>query len=204
MALKLVAWDFDGVLNANIQDGRFIWAEGFEADLGVPVEGFTEYVFRSGRFGEVLVGARDLVDLLDAWIHEAGHDLKARDVMAYWFAQDAHPDAEMLALSQRVQVRQVIATNNEAHRAAFIWGEMGYSARMERIFAAGPMGVKKPDAGFFTEIVEWAGCAPEDALLVDDHLPNVEAAQALGWRGFYFEDASRPHLAAKLEELGAF
>ncbi len=201
--LRLIAWDFDGVLNANIRDGRFIWADTFEADLGVSLESFTGYVFASHRFREVLVGARDLGDLLEAWVADAGLSLTAAEVMEYWFRKDSHPDAQLLALSQRLAQRQVIATNNEAHRAAYIWGEMGYSARMEQIFAAGPMGVKKPDTVFFEEITEWAGCAPSEALLVDDHPPNVEAAKGLGWETFYFNDETRGGLEARLRALGA-
>ena len=29
--IKVIAWDFDGVLTSNVVDGRFIWADDFEA-----------------------------------------------------------------------------------------------------------------------------------------------------------------------------
>ena len=32
-ALRVVAWDFDGVLNRNIENGVFAWSRQFEADL---------------------------------------------------------------------------------------------------------------------------------------------------------------------------
>ncbi len=198
MAPALVAWDFDGVLNRNLVDGQLVWHRDFTRDLGVPVEDFADYLFRSGRFREVLVGTRDLRDLLADWIAHGGHDLTPEDVMSYWFARDAHPDADILDLVKRCPARSVIATSNEAHRASYIWHDMGYSAHMERIFAAGPMGLKKPEAAFFAEIESWSGVAPEAILLVDDSAANVEAAASRGWQSFHFTDATRDALPARL------
>lgn len=199
---QLVAWDFDGVLNANIQDGRFIWADDLEADLGIDRAHLQAYIFASKRFREVLTGGRDFLDLLAAFLADGGYDVPPERLMQYWFEKDAHPDAGMLDLVRRVACRQVIATNNEAHRAAFIWEEMGYQAHMERVFAAGPMGVAKPDAGFFEEITGWAGLAPGVCLLVDDAKANVEAAAALGWQTFYLTETSRAALAGYLQDMG--
>ncbi|QHQ35718.1 HAD family hydrolase [Algicella marina] len=202
MAISLVAWDFDGVLNANIQDGRFIWADTFEQDIGVPVERFVQACFLSGDFDEVLVGVRDLEDVVAAWIEEECLAISPRAFMDYWFGKDVHPDMEVLDLAARLSVRQVIATNNEAHRAGYIWGEMGFSERMDRIFAAGPMGFKKPDQRFFEEICTWADCAPAEALLIDDNVPNVEAARKFGWNAFHFSHDTRGGLEAELLRLG--
>jgi putative hydrolase of the HAD superfamily len=192
--LKLVAWDFDGVLNRGFQGGYFLWQETFEADLGVSAEVFTEFMFRGDRFAEVLIGKRDLLDLLAEWI--AAHDVPhaPQRVLDYWLSKDAHEDAEVAGWLGLCAVPGVIATNNERHRADFIWRRMGFSSRMKRIFASGSMGVKKPDAGFFRAIEDWSGVAPGEILLVDDAEKNIHAAAARGWQVFHFTDETRDGL----------
>ncbi|MEL6678974.1 MAG: HAD family hydrolase [Pseudomonadota bacterium] len=201
--VRLVAWDFDGVLNRNIRDGKFLWAESFEADLGLPYRDLQAYMFGSGRFAEVLVGKRDILDLVAAWLARHGDPMTAEALLDYWYAHDVFPDSEIGALLDRVTCRSVIATNNEARRARYIAEDMGYGTRVARIFAAGPMGVAKPDAGFFAQIQNWARCAPAEILLVDDLLRNVEAARRCGWRAFYLTDGSRGDLPRVLDQYGA-
>ena len=196
--MKLVAWDFDGVLNRGFEGGFFLWQQSFEADLGVSAADFTRFMFEGPRFAEVLTGKRDLLHLLGDWIsaHDVPH--QPRTVLDYWLTKDARADAQVLGWLAACSVPGVIATNNEAHRAGHIWNAMGFSGRMQRIFASGPMGVKKPDAGFFAQIEEWSGLAPGDILLVDDAEKNILAAAARGWQVFHFTDTTRDGLPAVL------
>jgi 2-haloacid dehalogenase/putative hydrolase of the HAD superfamily len=63
---------------------------------------------------------------------------------------------------------------------------------------SGVEGVKKPDRAIFDIVCRRAELDPPDFLFVDDHLPNIEAAQALGFHVHYFvdPDALRPALEA--------
>lgn len=189
--MKLIAWDFDGVLNKGHQGGFHEWQSSFEADLGVSASIFTEFMFGSGAFAEVLTGKRDLLDLLAAWksAHAVPHEVDV--VLDYWLTKDANPDEEVLAWLDACGIPGVIATNNEQHRARFMWEKMGFHSRMRHIFASGPLGVKKPDAAFFAAIEAWSGLAPRDILLIDDAEKNIQAAAARGWQVFHFTDATR-------------
>ena len=192
--MKLIAWDFDGVLNRGFQGGYFLWQETFERDLGVSAEVFTDFMFSGPRFAEVLTGKRDLLDLLGDYVstHAVPHAPEA--VLEYWLSKDAHADEEVLAWQAACPLPGVIATNNERHRAEYIWSRMGFSARMRRMFASGPLGVKKPDGGFFEAIEAWSGLAPDQILLVDDAQKNIDAAAARGWQVFHFTDETRAGL----------
>ncbi|MGL5010373.1 MAG: HAD family hydrolase [Paracoccaceae bacterium] len=201
MRPRVVAWDFDGVLNRNIVDGRFVWADDFEADTGQSLRGFTDHVF-GADFDLVITGRTDLRDRVADWARQVGYGAGADALLDYWFARDALPDAGMLAMMERLAargVRQVIATNNEARRVGYIEREMGFAARVEHVFSSGRMGVRKPDAGFFSHVVEVLAVAPGDILLIDDTAANVAAALAQGWQGFHFTEATRNGLAALLE-----
>ena len=192
--MKLIAWDFDGVLNQGFQGGFHLWQQGFEADLGVSAQVFTEFIFAPGQFDAVLTGKRDLLDLLGDWIAAHQVPLKAEVVLDYWLAKDAHLDDQVLGWLTACGIPGVIATNNEAHRAGYIWNIMGLRHKLQRIFASGPLGVKKPAAPFFQAIEAWSGLPPDEILLIDDAEKNIVAARALGWQVFHFTETSRDQL----------
>ncbi|MEM9796376.1 MAG: HAD-IA family hydrolase [Pseudomonadota bacterium] len=196
----VIAWDFDGVLNRNVIDGRVVWPATFTQDIGHPWESFETAIFGTG-FDEVITGRVDLRDRLAAWADAVGYGPGADALLAYWFARDALPDDDMLRMAAALEargVRQVIATNNEARRAAYIEREMGFATRVERIFASGRMGVAKPDPVFFAQVTADLDVAPARMVLIDDHAGNVAAARDCGWAAFHLTDESRGDLRAYL------
>ena len=194
----LVVWDFDGVLNANIVDGRFVWAENLQSDLGVDPVAFGDFVFRSGLIREVVAGQTDLLDVVRNWLTAQQHSITADAFLEYWFAQDALPDPEVTGWLQTYPGRSVIGTNNETRRAGYIETRMGYGPLVERVFASGRMNFAKPDAGFFEQIEAWSGADASRVLLIDDSLPNVQAVKERGWHGFHFTPQTRAELPALL------
>ena len=192
--MKLIAWDFDGVLNRGFEGGFHLWQSSFEADLGIPAEPFTAYMFQAPRFAEVLTGQRDLLSLLNDFVtsHDVPHSAGA--MLEYWLSKDANPDPQVMTWLGSCKTPGVIATNNETHRAAYIWHRMSFSAHMQHIFASGRMGVKKPDPGFFDQIERWSTLDPVDILLIDDAEKNIAAAASRGWQTFHFTDQTRDGL----------
>ncbi|MEM8851345.1 MAG: HAD-IA family hydrolase [Pseudomonadota bacterium] len=202
--IAVVAWDFDGVLNRSIRDGRFLWAEQFEADIGHALDGFVAATFRKD-WDAVMTGRADLRDRVAAWADEVGYGPGPDALIDYWFAHDARPDPTMLALMDRVEglgLRQVIATNNERRRAAYIEQDMGFGARVETIFASGRLGVAKPDRAFFDLVATQVDVPPDEIVLIDDLTRNVEAACAAGWRAVLMRDGDAGHLVAQLAQQG--
>ncbi len=193
-SFDLIVWDFDGVLNANILDGRFVWADQVEEDLGIDHNAFVEFVFKSGRIRDVVRGQLDLRDVMATWLSDKGYAIGADAFLDYWFEKDAHPDAEVIGWMTSTPARHVIGTNNEARRAAYIETEMGFGALVEKVFASGRMGLGKPDPAFFKLISDWADVPPERSLFIDDHAPNVAAADNLGWNVFHFTPETRSAL----------
>ncbi len=205
-AFDLVVWDFDGVLNRNLTDGRFRWSQAIAADLGLGPAAFEAFVFRGPEVRRAVRGEGDLLEAAADWLARQGSRVTPEALLDYWFAKDALPDAEAGQWLDALTVRKVIGTNNEARRAAYIADVMGFGARVERIFASGPMGVAKPDAGFFAAIEAWAGAAAGAAagvparvsagriLLIDDRAVNVAAAHRRGWGAFHFTGRTRARL----------
>ncbi len=46
------------------------------------------------------------------------------------------------------------------------------------------VGIRKPDPRVFEQVIEQLGIKPEEALFLDDHLPNVESAESVGIKSF--------------------
>ncbi|MEL6887213.1 MAG: hypothetical protein AAFO86_00750 [Pseudomonadota bacterium] len=197
----IVVWDFDGVLNANIVDGRFVWADTLAQDWGIDREALAAHVFHPDRLRRIMRGHLDLRVVVAEWGRLAGHDVDPDAFLDYWFARDAHPDAAMVAHLSRGDLRHVIGTNNEARRATYIEDVMGFGARVERIFASGRMGCAKPDDAYFAAIQTWSGAPAQAHALIDDTAANVTAAQARGWRAYHLTDATRAGLATFLDTL---
>ncbi|WP_424930139.1 HAD-IA family hydrolase [Amaricoccus tamworthensis] len=196
----ILAWDFDGVLNRNIVDGRFFWADTFEEDLNQSLEGFSDHVF-GDRLPEILTGSLDLKTHVDLWARQVGYAPGADGLLSYWFERDYVPADDMFALMDTLTERghrQVLATNNEHHRTAFIENATGVSGRVERVFASGRMGVAKPHEDYFRHVTDTLMVAPERIFFVDDLLENVEAARAEGWEAFHLTDTTRAALPAIL------
>lgn len=197
---SIVAWDFDGVLNRNIVNGRFVWADRFEVDIGHSLADFTQAIFRS-NFDDIITGKEDLRDRLIEWARNVGFIDGADRLLLYWFKNDALPDpkvGEIVDALNRRGIRQVIVTNNEARRASYIEREMGFAKRVERVFASGRIGLRKPDFAFYAHVTDKLGAHPSQMLLIDDCPKNVPASIRCGWRAFHFTDKTRDALPKAL------
>ena len=184
---KVIAWDFDGVLNANVRDGIFLWMTTFEEDTGLSIRSLANYLF-SGRFQKAMVGKADLHELVGEWATSEGVPHRAGEVVDYWFDKDHLPDTKTLSIVRQAREAgaiNVIATNNEVYRADWIEAQ-GFGEHMNHVFAAGRMCLAKPDFAYFRHIEESLGHAGRDIILIDDMEENVEAARAHGWDAHLF------------------
>ncbi len=55
----------------------------------------------------------------------------------------------------------------------------------------------KPEPQIFEIAAQRFGAAPQKLVFLDDHAPNVAAAQALGWSALQFRDAAQAERALK-------
>ncbi len=198
--IKVIAWDFDGVLTRNIVDGRFIWAADFEADTGQSRKVFEDFIF--GRdLDAILTGREDLRDRVDAWAKSVGYAPGPDALLEYWFKKDAALDPMTLGLMDRVArkgLRQVLTTNNENRRATYIENQLGFGNRVEHIFASGRMGVAKPDTEYFKAVSATLRVNANEILFIDDLAENIIAAKAFGWKTMHFTDDTRDNLEGLL------
>ncbi len=200
--VRCIAWDFDGVLNRNVVNGHFIWQDNL-SDFGINKSTFEAFMFADG-FWPIMRGKEDLLHRLQRFKEHAAFDAEADELLEFWFKADARPCVQMLALmaaAQAVGLRQIIATNNEHRRSSYIEQEMGYAARVEKLFSSGRMGVAKPDRAYFETIQDELGLKPEEILFVDDYADNIAAAAACGWQVHHFPEDGHDDLRGRLAAI---
>lgn len=61
--------------------------------------------------------------------------------------------------------------------------------RFEVVLSSYHLGVRKPDAAFYTTLLQRLGMAPHEVLFVDDRVGNVDGAKAVGIASHHFTDA---------------
>jgi len=81
--------------------------------------------------------------------------------------------------------------------------ESSFAFSFEQVFDAAvfsaDVGLMKPQAEIYTLVLNQLGCAPEQAVFIDDVTLNVEAARAAGLKGIRFQSHSQ--VIRELKEL---
>ena len=161
---------------------------------------FQGYAGDWGDFDRGTVGAAALVKRIS---RRAG--LAASDVQRIVDAvpHELQPVADTVALLRRLRDsgRELYFLSNmpapyadhlQARHDFVGWFRDGvFSARVH---------ANKPEAAIFEIAAARFGAAPGELVFIDDHLPNVLAAQALGWNALQFSSAAQ--VEVELREQG--
>jgi putative hydrolase of the HAD superfamily len=193
MAGKVLMMDVDGVLvSGRPSDGRHLFAE-LEADLGLSPDRLRQTFFTP--FWEAIVTGREgLTERLAPVLAEIAPRVSAERLIAYWFENDSRVDQAVLSTVKRYRDRGLpvfLATNQEHLRADYLMRQVGLGAYVDGIIYSAALGHRKPSAEFFERAAAIAAAAPEDIVLVDDTLANVEAARQAGWSAVHWTGDGR-------------
>ncbi len=195
-----VVWDFDGVVNANVVDGHFTWIDNFQVDTGHSPTLFEECMFNED-FGKVMRGEKDIMDQLREWASHVQLSGSLSEIYNYWLTKDEQLDERILGMMANIKSKGIgnaIGTNNDPRRTRYIEREMGMAAHIDHMFAAGRMGILKPDQAFFRHIATELEVEPGRLILIDDLAENVESAMAAGWQAHQFLGLDYARLEARL------
>lgn len=180
--------DVDGVLvHGRPDDGRS-WSSRLQEELGLSAEGLHEKFF-APHWNSIVTGRAGLLECLDPVLAEIAPHLSSEGFLDYWFRQDAKVDTALLAELQRYRAMGLqvhLATNQEHLRAAYLLDTLGLSAHVDNAHYSAAVGHRKPDRAFFDTVAASIDLAPESLILIDDTLPNVEAARAAGWHAVHW------------------
>ncbi len=196
--IRAVVFDIGGVLvRTEDLEPRRKWEKRF----GLPEWGLADLVFNCPASRRASVGQATRHEV---WAEVARQlslaPAELAELKADFWKGDTW-DADLLAFvrSLRPRFQTGIISNAwpDAREAvqAHVNGET-----FDVIIFSGEEGVEKPDPEIYRRALAQLNVAPAEAVFIDDMLPNVEAARALGMHGVHF--LTGIDVRAELEKLG--
>ena len=95
-----------------------------------------------------------------------------------------------LALKQSGLLTAILSNMGDAVLAS-VEREFDWIGRFDLLVWSCQVGVVKPDAAIYRHMLAELGTRPDEILFIDDKLPNVEAARALGIQTMEFSSVER-------------
>jgi len=99
-------------------------------------------------------------------------------------------------------VKLGMISNTNAIHAAHLVKQYNLFSHFHKVWFSNDVGLRKPDAKIYQLALDHFGAKPEEAVFIDDLLPNIEGARALGIHGIHYQN--HDHLVQELNRLGVF
>jgi len=204
MTVEVVLFDADGVIQRTAGN----WRERFAAmlDDATDLDAFVAEIFAAER--PCLTGVVDfpaqLAEVLRRWRSRT----TVEQALLVWTNIEVDRDVvELISNLRRSGVKCCLASNQQAHRAHYMSGPLGYGSLFDREFYSCRVGHAKPDVAYFEHVLADLGLAPTQALFIDDVEPNVVSARQVGIPSVHFKanagvDELTGHLAAHEIRVG--
>ena len=186
---KCLMLDVDGVLVDGRPSDGLRWDIDLTKDIGVSSKALVEEFFKC-EWNDIVIGEKDLLPALSTVLNRIAPNVKAEDLVAYWFEMDSRIVEAVLADVRKARRRGVLVyltTNQEHMRATYLMQTMGLHDEVDGIVYSAKAGCRKPQTEFYSFAEREIGRPPHELLLVDDTLHNVEAAQAAGWDAVFWD-----------------
>ncbi len=145
--------------------------------------------FFSGPFERCSVGEGDLYESLRPFLPQWNWPGSIESFVSTWFACDGEVDERAMQFADALRSSGVgvhIASTQERHRASYLMNKLELGRLFDSVHFSCDVGAAKPDAAFYRGVEERLSASPNELLLVDDAMENVESALELGWQAIHY------------------
>jgi putative hydrolase of the HAD superfamily len=104
------------------------------------------------------------------------------------------PKADTVALIERLAERQLplyCLSNMSGSTFKHLQEKHAFWTAFRGIVISGEIQMMKPEPEIFEYLLQRYGLSASETMFIDDNLPNIEAAQALGLNTIWFQDAGQ-------------
>ncbi|WP_283138447.1 HAD family hydrolase [Rhizohabitans arisaemae] len=193
--MKGVLIDWGGVLTTSLSDAIKGWIIGERIDPVHYREVMTELIMGAYQLGAVDGNPVHALERGELPIADFERDLAARlrtldglppspDGLLERMFAGFHPVPamyDMLRTARAAGVRTCLLSNSWADH----YDRSGWEECFDAVVISGEVGMRKPEERIFRYAVETLGLEPPECVFIDDILPNVEAARAVGIVGLH-------------------
>lgn len=163
------------------------------AAIGVDTDKWLDPYGQKGIFLELENGSIGKDEFLAKLSEMVGREVTHQEAAHAWVGFVKPTTEERIRMVQDLRLRGhrvVIASNTNPYMMEYMHGPDFFQDKpiddwFDHIYASCDMKAYKPDAKFFTTILEAEGIRPEEAVFVDDSRRNVTGAEALGIYGIW-------------------
>jgi putative hydrolase of the HAD superfamily len=152
---------------------------------------------------------RDLLDATGYWRRigeESGRRFSAGKILELiacdlelWTRVEPTMIAWVSALKESA-LRTALLSNMPRQFSTYLRSSADWLRHFDHLVFSGEIGILKPEAAIYRACLEGLGAKPEESLFIDDQLPNVEAARAIGMPALTFQ--SLEQLARAIQPYG--
>lgn len=187
-AARKVIFDFGGVV-LRWQPQEIVDTFYAEADLR---DSLSRNVFRHPDWIEMDRGALEEDTAVHRFAARMNRPLQEMQSLLQLVKESLVPLAKTVELIRELAGRGVPLyglSNMPASTFAYLRGRYDHWKLFRGIVISGEVKLIKPDAAIFEYICSQHQLDPSETVFVDDHSPNIEAAEKLGFRTVLFRDA---------------
>jgi putative hydrolase of the HAD superfamily len=193
MSIAAIMVDVDGVIVIHPSGGG--WADHLERDLGISPKKLHEHFFEK-HWSDIVCGRAGLRERLAPVLLDIAPSLTCEQLIAYWFANDAHLNLDLLRDLADLRQRGIkidLATVQEHERAHYLWNNLGLRHHFDSLHYSGNLGCAKPDLAFYKKIENRTALKPSQIFFIDDRPENVDGAQRAGWTAALWTPQTKLH-----------
>jgi len=182
---KAILFDADGV--ALKKYGEYFVSQYFVREYKAPadeINAFFEKDFRACQRGELDL-KEELAKHLPEWNWPNGVDA----FLEYWFTTDAIIDPEVMGEIEKIKnkgFKCYLVTDQEKYRANYLMERLGLKSKFDKCFCSYELGHMKSQPEYFAEIFKITGLKPEEFIYFDDDQKNVDVANSLGVKAYFY------------------
>lgn len=198
--IEAVILDFGGVMARVYRPERF---RVLEEQLGLEPGSLSEILWRSPEWRQAEVGKisdeeywQRVAPRLGLQTPEAIHTLRHE----LYGGIKADPRMVGLVRELRRRVHTGLLSNASARDPERLVKQHGLDGLFDVVVLSAAVGLAKPDPAIYRLALERLGTVAGATVFVDDHEPNVAAAEAIGLRGIHF--SGYENLLLALRKLG--
>lgn len=179
--IRAVVFDLDGVLRHFDREAERL----LEVRHGLPPGALIDAAFGDDLGLSLVTGEIDWPEYAESLALRIG-----RPATDEFVAMRATLDHDAVRLVERLRAtgRPVALLTNGTRRTDQELAEHGLVGVFDAVFNAAVLGVAKPDRAVYEIVTAELAIDAPGIGFVDDHLPNVEAAGAFGWRAHHYRD----------------